>query len=321
MINLKNVSYDKTHGSSRLEFDLSGPEINHIIVNTLRRTILSDIPIYAYTDFKFNKNNSIFHNNFLKNQIKNIPVWGIENKLEFFEKDIKKLDIIEEQEEIEDDIELSFDKKIDSTSLNQLTMYVDYENKKSDIISVTTDDVKFYFSQKQIDNPYDKPIQLVKLQPNQRINFSVVTSIGIEKESAIFSPVSICVYDQKSENNFRFILESRGQLVEKRILKVAYLNLVKKLNNILKQIPDNNEKEGEIQINNEDHTIGNLLSNGLQNNKNIDFAGYHMTHPLEARVIITYKLKSGKFKEIMKDVIDNFIDIFEKIDKLIEKNT
>jgi DNA-directed RNA polymerase subunit L len=78
--------------------------------------------------------------------------------------------------------------------------------------------------------------------------------------------------------------------------------------------------EGEIQINNEDHTIGNLLSNGLQNKKHVQFAGYHMSHPLETRVLITYKLKSGKFKEILKDVIENFIDIFDKIDKLIEKN-
>ena len=115
MVNLKNVSYDKTHGSSRLEFELSGPEVNHVLVNTLRRTILTNIPIYAFTDFKFNKNNSIFHNNFLKNQIKNMPVWGIENKLEFFEKDIKKIDVIEEVEEIEDDVDLNFDKKIDST--------------------------------------------------------------------------------------------------------------------------------------------------------------------------------------------------------------
>ena len=317
MVNIKNVSYDKTNGSSRLEFDLSGPEINHVIVNTLRRVILSDVPQYAFTDFKFNKNNSIFHNNFLKNQIKNMPVWGIENKLDFYEKEIKNLDAIEEQEEMDDNVELSFDKKVDSTSLSQLTMYVDYENKKTDIVSVTTDDAKFYFSQKQINNPYDKPIQLVKLQPNQKINFSVVSSIGIEKESAIFSPVSICVYEQKAEDDYKFILESRGQCTEKRILNVAYLNLEKKLNNILKQIPDNNEMEGEIQINNEDHTIGNLLSNGLQNNKNVQFAGYHMPHPLETRVIISYKLKSGKFKEILKNIIEDFIGIFEKIDKLI----
>ena len=64
-------------------------------------------------------------------------------------------------------------------------------------------------------------------------------------------------------------------------------------------------------------TNGNLLSNGLQNNKNVQFAGYHMPHPLETRVIISYKLKSGKFKEILKNIIEDFIGIFEKIDKLI----
>jgi len=320
MVNLKNVSHDKTVGSSRLEFDLSGPEINHVIVNTLRRVILSDIPIYAFTDFKFNKNDSIFHNNFLKNQIKNMPVWGIDNKIDYYEPKDHLPEVIEDQEEMEDNVELSYDKKVDSTSLSQVTMYIDYENKKTDILSVTTDDVKFYFAQKQINNPYDKPIQLVKLQPNQKINFSVLTSIGVEKDSAIFSAVSICVYDQKSENDYKFILESRGQIDEKRILKVAHLNLVKKLNNILKQIPENNEKEGEIQINKEDHTIGNLLSSGLQNNKHVQFAGYNMPHPLETRVIISYKLKSGKFKEILKEVIEDFIETFEKIDKLIDKH-
>jgi DNA-directed RNA polymerase subunit L len=318
MTSIKNVQYDKTKGSSRLEFIISGSKINYIMVNTLRRIILSQIPTYVFTEFTFNKNNSVFHNNFLKNQIQNLPVWGIDNKLEYYDNSLKVKNVEDDEiEDLEDNVDLSIEKKVNSNSLEQLTMYVDFENKSNDIYTVTTDDAKFYFAQKQINNPYDKPIQLVKLQPNQKINFSVVSSIGIEKESAIFSPVSICVYEQKAEDDYKFILESRGQCTEKRILNVAYLNLEKKLNNILKQIPDNNEMEGEIQINNEDHTIGNLLSNGLQNNKNVQFAGYHMPHPLETRVIISYKLKSGKFKEILKNLIEDFIGIFEKIDKLI----
>ena len=72
---------------------------------------------------------------------------------------------------------------------------------------------------------------------------------------------------------------------------------------------------GEIEINNEDHTIGNLLSHGLQNHKNVQFSGYYMPHPLEKRVVISYKLKSGKFKEILKTVIEDFIKVFERIDK------
>ena len=324
MVKISNVSYDDTKGSSRLEFDINGTDIDYTVVNTLRRSILTDIPIYAFTHFKINKNSSVFHNNFLKNQMKNMPVWGIDNKTDYYEENTNTIDMNDEIEEMEDNVELTVDKKVDTTSLNQVTMYVDYENKSNEIVSVTTDTAKFYFAQKQIDNPYNMPIQLVKLQPKQQINFSVITSIGIERESAIFSPVSICVYDQKVDkkglvldNDFRFILESRGQINEKRILKVAYLNIIKKLNSILNQIldTDTDKDEGEIEINNEDHTIGNLLSHGLQNHKNVQFSGYYMPHPLEKRVVISYKLKSGKFKEILKTVIEDFIKVFERIDK------
>jgi DNA-directed RNA polymerase subunit L len=320
MTSIKNVQYDKTKGSSRLEFIISGSKINYIMVNTLRRIILSQIPTYVFTEFTFNKNNSVFHNNFLKNQIQNLPVWGIDNKLEYYDNSLKVKNVEDDEiEDLEDNVDLSIEKKVNSNSLEQLTMYVDFENKSNDIYTVTTDDAKFYFAQKQINNPYHVPIQLVKLQPKQLINFSVVTSVGIEEENSMYSPVSICVYDQKSDNEFNFILESRGQLNEVKIINIATLNLIKKLENILVQIPDNNEDSGQIQINNEDHTLGNLLTYGLQQHKNIKFAGYNLTHPLEKRVIINYTLKSGKIKETIKSVINDFIETFKEIDKKIEK--
>ena len=347
MLSIKNVSHDKTKGFSRLEFDLTGKEVDYVLVNTLRRMILSEIPIYAYTGFTFNKNNSVFHNNFIKNQIKNLPAWGIDNKIEIYEKSkVIKNEVIEEIEGLEDNVDLSVDKKVDSTSLEQLTMYVDYINKLNDVVSVTTDHAKFYFAQKQISNPYPTPIQLVKLQPGQYINFTTVTSIGIEKENAIYSPVSICVYEEKKEDEFTFIIESRGQISEKVILHRAILNLNKKLDDILQQVTetlnDTSESsghptsssllQGQIEIKNEDHTIGNVITHGLQKHKNISFAGYHLPHPLEKRVIIEYKLKSGKdeaqtgnkvsskFKDVLKDVVNEYIELYNKLDKFIEKS-
>jgi DNA-directed RNA polymerase subunit L len=326
MVKITNVSYDKgeSKGLSKLELTITGPEINNTILNTIRRTILSDIPIFAWTTFKFTVNTSVFHNNFIKNQIKNIPVWGIENKIDFYEKDIiiadnnKEFDI----EDIEDNVELNVDKTVNSTSLEQITMYVDYENKSNEIVSVTTDMVKFYCG-KQIENPYPIPVQIVKLQPKQKIDFSVVSSIGIEQMSTIYTPVAICVCypkDPPNVNEYILKLESRGQISEKRILQVAFLNIIKKLKNISSQLEDNDNIEGQIEINNEDHTIGNLISNNLQTHKNVLFAGYNMPHPLEKRVIISYKLKSGKIKETLVEVIEECISIFNKIDKVIESN-
>ena len=328
MLSIKNVSQDNTKGFSRLEFDITGKNINHVFVNTLRRIILSEIPIYAFTEFTFNKNNSVFHNNFIKNQIKNLPAWGVDNKIEIFEKlKIIKNEEIEEDDNLDDNVDMSFDKKIDSTSLDQLTMYVDHANKINGVFSVTTEHAKFYFAQKQIPNPYPTPIQLVKLQKDQHINFTTVTSIGTEKDNAYFSPVSICVYEEKKEDYFRFFIESRGQITEKVILHRAIVNLNNKLENILQQITNNlntldeSKVEGRVEIKNEDHTIGNLLSRGLQNHKNVAFACYHLPHPLEKRVIIEYKLKSGKFIEVLKDVTNEFIELFNKLDKLIGKTS
>ena len=324
MLTIKNVLHDKTKGSSRLDFDIMGKEVNYVFVNTLRRIVLSEIPIYAYTEFIFDKNHSVFHNNFIKNQIRNLPVWGVDNKIEFYEKvKVSNNEITNEIEDLEDNVELGINKKINSTSLEQLTMYIDYNNKSNNIFTVTTENAKFYFAQKQIPNPYPTPIQLVKLQPEQNINFTVVTSIGIENDNAIFSPVSICVYEEKKENEFRFIIESKGQITEKVILHRAIINLNKILESILNQfieiLDDNTELSGQIEIKNEDHTIGNLISYGLQNHKNITFASYHLPHPLEKRVIIEYKLKSGKFKNVLKDVINEYIELYNKLDKLIEK--
>ena len=323
MVKISNISYENGKGSSRLEFDLNGSEISTAIMNTIRRTIHTDIPIFAWTNFKFTTNTSIFHNNFIKNQMKNIPVWGIENKINFYEKYVteKTNNNDDENEYLEDNIDLTVDKTVDSTSLDQITMYVEYENKSNDYDSVTTDIVKFYYG-KQIENPYPIPIQIVKLQPNQKIDFSVVSSIGIEKMSTIYTPVAICVtYPKESEENtYTMKIESRGQISEKRLLEVAFLNIIKKLQYIQDIIEENEYSEGEIQINNEDHTIGNLLSSGLQKHNKVQFAGYNMPHPLEKRVVINYKLKSGKIKEILKEVIDDFIDIFNKISKLVESS-
>jgi DNA-directed RNA polymerase alpha subunit len=175
MLAIKNILQDKTKGFSRLEFDIIGTEVNYVLVNTLRRIILSEISIYAYTEFIFDKNYSVFHNNFIKNQIRNLPVWGVDNKIEFYEKvKVSNNEVINEIEDLEDNVELGVNKKINSTSLEQLTMYVDYNNKSNNIFTVTTEHAKFYFAQKQIPNPYPIPIQLVKLQKDQHINFTTV---------------------------------------------------------------------------------------------------------------------------------------------------
>lgn len=336
-INIKLVEQTNEIGNSCFEFNIKGPNINYIIVNTLRRTIFSDIPIYAFEKFKFEKNTSIFHNNYLSLRIKNMPVWGIDNNIDFVENEKKKLkttEILEDDEQDFVDFDIDADKNLNTSTLKQFTMYVNYKNKTNDIINVTTENAKFYFEEKQINCPYNINIPIIKLQPNQEIIFSAITKLGTENENTIYSPVSVNYYKEINDNEFNYVLESRGQLTEKRILLVAIFNIDKKIKNILKlfkstikesdstdelkiNIEEKTKLQGLIIINNEDHTIGNLISRGLQQHSDVNFAGYNMPHPLSQIVHIHFKLKKNVILNVIEDVINYYILLFNEIKKQI----
>lgn len=328
--NIKLLKYNNDIQNNILELKISGPNINYIIINTIRRTIFSDIPIYAFDEFKFNKNTSIFHNNYIKLRLQQLPIWGIENKVDYLENNENQInkDINEENEENEE-IDFENNDNIKLNTLKQLTMYLNYKNKTNDIITVTTDDAKFYFNENQIKIPYPIPIEIIKLQPDQEISFSAISKIGLEKDHTIFSPVSVVYYKQINDNEFDFCLESKGQITEKRILLVAIINIKRKINNFLKLITEyinknkiiNNELEGnKIIINNEDHTLGNLISRGMQQHNDIAFAGYNMPHPLVNKIELHYKLKKGNIFNIIKDVCNYYLDLFDDLNSKILKN-
>ena len=327
-IDYEIIKYNKDLGNSILELKIKGNNINYIIINTIRRTILSDIPIYAFNNFNFTTNESIFNNNYLKLRLSNMPVWGLPNKIDkFIHDNDPHIDNALSDEglndiAIDDDIDLDNKSSVNTSSLNQLTMYVDYKNNEKNIVTVSTNNAKFYYSNKNIPSPYPIPIPLIKLQPEQAINFSAITVLGTEKENSIYSAATVCYYNEINTNEFKFILESRGQITEQRIIEVSLINIISSLENLVKMIPlEENSHIGEIIINGENNTIGNLLSYGLQNHKNVKFAGYNIPHLLENKVIIHYELVNEKIKlkNVFNDVIIYLIEIFKTLIKLNQK--
>jgi len=207
-------------------------------------------------------------------------------------------------------------------------MYVNHKNKTNDIISVTTSNAKFYYDEKQIQTPYKNECPIVKLQPGQEILLSAITKLGTEKEDSMYSAVSIVSYKQITENEFDFTLESRGQITEKRILQVALINIEKNIRKFLEIFLEDlskgidiSEDEGLIIVNNEDHTLGNLISRGMQQHKQIKFAGYSLPHPLSKKVHFHYHLeKDGNIKQVMEDVVNYYSELFGAISKSVDKN-
>lgn len=312
-ISVKN--YDKTIGFSRLELNMKGDNINHIIVNSIKRIIQTDIPIFAFTNFNIIKNTSVFNNNFIKTQIINIPVWGIENKIDEFIETVEEVDEKFDNMEgiLNDNIDMNVEKNVDTSALNKLTMYLDIKNTTNEIMTVTTNDCKFYYKEGMIKSPYHNLIQIVKLQPDQELKMSVQAELGKEEISGIFSATSVCYFKENTPTNYDFIVESRGQITETRIIKLALKILVKKLHNFLEVIPKNKGMEGTILVDGEDHTLGGIISYGLQSHNSVKFGGYNTPHPLNKQIKLHYKLDSGNINNIMKDIVVYYENIFDEI--------
>ncbi len=318
-VNIKQISWDKEQMSSRLEFNIKG--VNHTIINTFRRVILTSIPIYVFNKITISENTSVFNNNYMRNRIKNMPVFGIASDNPIFNRVIRQDTNTTEDLEL-DELGLNNDNdNFNSSSLKQLTMYVDYINNTEEIITVGTNDCKFYYSEKQISSPYSINIPIIKLQPKQKFKMSAITELGIEEQNSIFSPVSIFSYKMNSEEDYDIFIESRGQLNEKKIFQYAFDNIKMILSNFLILIPDKEDTTGKLQLNDGDHTLGNLISEGLQNHKLVKFAGYNAPHLLDKKIVFHYELnKKENIKDILTEIVNDYIDLFESINKLIQKN-
>jgi DNA-directed RNA polymerase subunit L len=228
-------------------------------------------------------------------------------------------------------------------------MYVNYKNKTNSIVVVTTNDAQFYYGEKKIESPYPVDIPIIKLQKNQEIIFSAITQLGIEKQNIIYNAAGVVTYREIDDNEFDFIIESRGQISEYRIIIVALHNIIKHIDSFLNTLkikiemlkggsPENNEelilsKEnesyeeedgdviiGQLVINEEDHTLGNLITRGIQSHKAVLFAGYKMNHPLGQTITISYKIKKkvGLLK-VIEDVIKYYNKLISSIITGIEK--
>ncbi len=312
-------------GFSKIDINMKGPELNYVIINSIKRMIQSKIPIYIFNNFDITVNTSVFNNNYIKGHVQNIPVWGIENMIDEY------ITVNEEEEENDEDDDnselmgiinvdskLNVNNKIDK-SLNKLTIYVDFKNKTSENLAITTDHAKFYYKEGLIKSPYKNAVQIIKLQPGQEIKMSVKAELGNEEVSGLYSAVSACFFKEKNDNDYDFIVESRGQLTEKRIIEVALKALNKMLQNFLEILPKNQGLEGKIVVDDEDHTLGNIISYGMQNHSAVKFCGYNTPHPLKKQIIIHYKLENGNLNTIMKDVVVYYETIFDNLRESFNK--
>lgn len=318
-LNLKKVSNkeDDTIHTNHLHFRINGTNIDHVIVNSLRRIILEELPGFAYDSesIKISANSSVYNNDYLKNRIENFPVTGLDLKLDIEEflklKFDKNIENDSETERQEEDTEQNF------SNFNLLNFYVKKENTSGDIMNITTNDCDFFLEGKKINNIYKNPLLICKLKKDEKLELSAIVKKGLPITNAKYSAVGVCCYEEKSQNDFVFKIENRNQYKNKEVIIYGCDILIKRLQIISDKIVSkkfSSDNHGKIILNNENHTFGNLISRGLQEDSNIEYAAYKLDHLLINDVTIEYITNGSKtINEIIDKVIKKQIKIYEDI--------
>lgn len=144
--------------------------------------------------------------------------------------------------------------------------------------------------------------------------------------------------DDGSPKYYMFNVESIGSLEPAQIVHDALYMLRLKLIDIFEHAGEEGfdyitftRSSGvmpgiDITINNENHTMGNIITGALNENPAIDFAGYKMPHPLQERIVFRITLRSDDNKvedaiAIFKDsVYKTILTISEMIQDWSKKN-
>jgi DNA-directed RNA polymerase subunit L len=333
VIVLEKIKSIDGFATNKLKLKFTGTEVNFILINTLRRIAMSLLGSFAFDPDYINieRNTSIFDNNYMKLRIANTPIINKDyNKMvvknteelitKFLEQEINANTSIFEMKKDELQLLAEVEEK-KKEMLDNLHMSIEARNRTDQIMEVTTNEqfTTFFVKDKKVGDIYPKEILIIKLKPGEDFICTAIANLNIPMINNIYSSCTIFSYEEISENDFEVVIESQRQISEEDIIKRCCKILILKMSNIRDKLIDkiqqkyDNEYEAEIKIENENHTLGNILTRCLQDHKNMEYCGYKIDHPDINELTIRFKTEGKKFTQILDDVVKKQIKILEKI--------
>jgi DNA-directed RNA polymerase subunit D len=157
----------------KLTFLLEG--VGTAFANTLRRTMLSEVPIMAIEDIFYFDNTSLVPDEVLAHRIGLVP---LNTSLENY--------VLPEDCDCESDL---------GCPRCRVILTIDVQSDNNDSITVYSGELE---SEDPDIYPVSKKIPLAKLAPNQSIRLEAYAQLGKGKDHAKWSPVSMCIYQNVS---------------------------------------------------------------------------------------------------------------------------
>jgi DNA-directed RNA polymerase subunit L len=333
----------KSENSISFDLNNNSKEIKISLANAIRRTIISDIETYIIDPNKvvFYENNSILNNEFLKHRISLIPVISdienidyeniiIECKKNNDDENIMSIyvsDFIckdEKTGEIFDNKKFFKYPKILFAKL-KMNQYISLEGKLTKNNTTDGNDSSYMAVSKcvytfKIDEKEVKTITN-NMTKEEKISFLTQENERVYERNEIGDP-----------NTYEFIIDSIGFYEPLKIINKGFDYLIKHLENVKNEFlntksniiqrietEDLNSDFYDFLMDNENDTIGNLLSSYLMSDSKVNYCGYVIKHPLRKNIVLRIKLNENntldKNVEVILKVIDYIIDLLNKINK------
>lgn len=274
------------HTDKYINFNIKGKDVNFSLVNAIRRVLLQEIPLYKIDNIKIDKNTTCYTNDYLS------------ERLEQYD------DILKSKENyIDENNEYKYEKQ---------DIYINIKNDSSDIMNVTSDNIDVYIDDKQIKNPYKEKVLLVKLKKDQELILKGEYILGKGMYHGKYTGIKVDLYEEVNENSYNFAYKSLCMLSTKELLSKAINIIIKKLENIEILVGQkynnstlNNLEKIEIILEDETHTMGNLITSKLQQKVQ---AGYMMNDFVEQVDERNVKIKIDS-KNPMKVLFDSIKEL------------
>jgi DNA-directed RNA polymerase subunit L len=316
------------------ELNNSSNDVYISLANAIRRTIISDIDVYIIdgTSAQFITNTSMLNNEFLKHRLTLIPIICDLKDINY-----ENLLISCKINNDEDNIKSVYVK--DFVCTDNITNEIIDNNiifKYPDILfAKLKHGNQIIFESKLINNSSEnggsffsvvsKCIYTFKID---EIEANKISKNMNQTEKTSFNTLEIeRVYkknDNGTPNNYIFSIESIGFYEPLNIVLKGINLLINKLKYIQNEFKNKSSKKVISKdtddqdififiIDNENETIGNLLSTYLTYNENVLYCGFVIEHPLKKNILIKIKLKDNNNLENIILLIDSNIDFLINI--------
>ncbi|XWV25199.1 dna directed rna polymerase subunit [Tupanvirus deep ocean] len=332
-----DVTIRKLQPTNENEFriEIEGNSVDYSVVNALRRTVMTDIPIYAFHRsnifIEVKKSRHMYNNDLIYNQIETLPIFDIPNHFDLENPEIfLPTDVMRnlfgnfiQEKYMEEPSEEEKSVTEQNKRLFKIELSINVKNNTGADKFVSTHDAVLKIDGKTT-NSYliRKPICILVLKPTEEISLRAEANLGISKMHASYEATTNAIHDEITPTKYHLWYETLEQLDKNLIFTKACIILTKKLENLRTFIKNKYTEERdvsekiEIQLFGEEHTLGNLLATILQKCEFVERAGYYMPHPFINQITVSYQLnrksKIGPI-QVFIDCVDYLTRLFQLI--------